>query len=168
MWRRCGFHIYSTSLPSATKRVQWYVEQNVGYIGGIRPPVYIPHAEILAWKTLATELHLYYTGPMKLDITVPGTTISPWALTLLLSMFVYLFLVHSLRHQRAKILERKYAPAGRESFRDMTADDAQAILKTLAELEFPILYGFAMLMSLFRVSSAQHYFCYWLLADLYV
>ena len=35
----------------------------------------------------------------------------------------------------------------------MTADDAQAILKTLAELEFPKLYGFSMVVALFRVGS---------------
>ena len=39
----------------------------------------------------------------------------------------------------------------------MTADDAQAILKTLAELEFPSLYGLAMVMALFRVGNAHKY-----------
>ena len=80
-----------------------------------------------------------------------------WKLSLLLGLPVYLILVRIFRHQRVKGLERKYAPAGRESFRNMTADDAQAILKTLAELEFPKLYGFSMVVALFRVSNAQSY-----------
>lgn len=42
----------------------------------------------------------------------------------------------------------------------MSADDAQAVLKTLAELEFPSLYGLAMVMALFRVGSAHEYFRY--------
>ena len=79
---------------------------------------------------------------------------------MVLGTLAYLLLVYVLRYQRAKRLERKYAPAGRESFRRMTADDAQAILKTLAELEFPKLYGFSNLMALFRVSSARKYLCY--------
>ena len=37
----------------------------------------------------------------------------------------------------------------------MTANDAQAILKTLAELEFPSLYGFSMVVALFRASDVH-------------
>lgn len=89
-------------------------------------------------------------------------------LSLVLGMLAYLFLVHLLRYQRAKSLERKYAPAGKESFRNMTVDDAQAILKTLTELEFPKLYGVSMVVALFRVGSAQRYLCYSPLNDLNV
>lgn len=48
----------------------------------------------------------------------------------------------------------------------MTADDAQSILKTLAELEFPSLYGLAMVMALFRVGSAHKYLDYSLMTNL--
>ena len=77
------------------------------------------------------------------------------ALWLALCVLAYLFLVHILRYRRASSLERKYAPGGKKSFRNMTADDAQAILKTLAELEFPSLYGFSMVVALFRVSGTK-------------
>ena len=90
----------------------------------------------------------------------PDASARQWKLILVLGMLAYIFLVHMLRYQRAKSLARKYAPAGRESFRKMTAEDAQAILKTLAELEFPSLYGFSMIMALFRVGSMQKHFCY--------
>ena len=96
---------------------------------------------------------------MEPDIIIPDTFAQRWKLLSGLGMFAYLFLVHVLRYQRTKSLERKYAPAGRESFRNMTADDAQAILKTLAELEFPRLYGYSMVMALFKVGSAQKHFC---------
>lgn len=89
----------------------------------------------------------------------------PWKSALLLGMLAYLILVYLFRFQRAKRLQKRYAPAGRESFRSMTADDAQAIIKTLAELEFPSLYGFSMLMSLFRVRSAWKNLSYLLLAE---
>ena len=74
---------------------------------------------------------------------------------LVLCPLIYLLVVHILRCQRARSLERKYAPEGRKSFRRMTADDAQEILKTLAELEFPSLYGFSMVVALFRVSRLK-------------
>ena len=80
---------------------------------------------------------------------------SRWKLLLIPCILVYLLLVRVLRFQRAKSLEKRYAPCGRESFRRMTADDAQAILKTLAELEFPSLYGFSMVVALFRVINAH-------------
>ncbi|KAL6713474.1 hypothetical protein ACLMJK_008939 [Lecanora helva] len=73
-----------------------------------------------------------------------------WRLHLSICLLAYVLLVRALRHHREKSLVAKYAPGGRESLRSMTADDAQAILKTLAELEFPKLYGLAMVVALFR------------------
>ena len=80
---------------------------------------------------------------------------SRWQLLLVPCSLVYLLLVRIQRFQRARSLERRYAPGGRESFRRMTADDAQTILKTLAELEFPSLYGFSMVVALFRVNTVH-------------
>ena len=95
---------------------------------------------------------------MKPYISIPNAFTGPWKPLLVLCILGYLFLVHASRHRRLRSLEKKHAPAGRESFRHMTADDAQAILKTLAELEFPSLYGLAMVMALFRVGSAHKHF----------
>ena len=80
---------------------------------------------------------------------------SRWKILLIPCSLLYLLIVRILRFQRARSLERRYAPAGRESFRRMTADDAQTILKTLAELEFPSLYGFSMVVALFRVNTVH-------------
>ena len=44
------------------------------------------------------------------------------------------------RQRRAQKLERTYAPAGKASFSTLTATDAQAILKDLAQLEFTQIY----------------------------
>lgn len=103
---------------------------------------------------------------MKPYVTIPNASTGPWKLLLVLSTLGYLFLVHALRHRRLRSLKKKHAPAGRESFRHMTADDAQSILKTLAELEFPSLYGLAMVMALFRVGSAHKYLDYSLMTNL--
>ena len=112
---------------------------------------------------LPTSTGLLYQGfvqrspVMKPYIIIPNVYTGPWKILVVLCILGYLFLVHAFRHRRLRSLERKHAPAGRESFRHMTADDAQAILKTLAELEFPSLYGLAMVMALFRVGSAHKY-----------
>lgn len=103
---------------------------------------------------------------MEPDTITPDAFARPWLFKVVLGIVAYLFLVYVLRHQRAKSLERKYAPAGRESFRNMTADDAQAVLKTLAELEFPTVYGFSMVIALFREGNAQKYLFYLPLTDL--
>lgn len=63
-------------------------------------------------------------------------------------------------------MARKHALTGRESLRNMTVDDAQAILKTTTELEFPKLYEVSMVMALFSAGSAQKCLCDSLLTDL--
>ena len=49
-------------------------------------------------------------------------------------------------------MQAKYIAPGGRVLNDMTADDAQAILKTLAELEFSGTYGFSMIMAILTVS----------------
>ena len=53
-------------------------------------------------------------------------------------------------------LRAKYTAAGRGILSDMTAEDAQAILQTLAELEFPGTYGLSMIMAMLRVSPCMN------------
>ena len=76
-----------------------------------------------------------------------------WDLLFVPALLIYILLVHLLRHQRAKGLEKRFSPAGRASFCRMTTNDAQAILKDLTELEFPKLFGFSIIFALFKVRS---------------
>lgn len=71
-------------------------------------------------------------------------------LILVSSILVYVFIVRILRYNRSEGLRARFT-AGGKKFSDMTAEDAQSILKTLAELEFPKLYGLSMVVALFRV-----------------
>ena len=71
-------------------------------------------------------------------------------LILVSSILVYVFIVRILRYKRSEDLRVRFT-AGGKKFSDMTAEDAQSILKTLAELEFPKLYGLSMVVALFRV-----------------
>ena len=77
--------------------------------------------------------------------------VPPWLFFLMTGALAYISMVSLFRHQRARYLERTYSPMGRASFKDMSDTDAQIILKTLAELEFPKTYGFSMIVALFRV-----------------
>jgi hypothetical protein len=77
-----------------------------------------------------------------------------WFLLTLPAVVAYVTLVHSLRHQRALYLPKKFNLLSRESFSRMTTDEAQLILKDLAELEFPKIFGFSIIFALFKACSA--------------
>lgn len=65
----------------------------------------------------------------------------------------YMALVSKLRYRRAANLQTKYNLTTRASFRTMSMDDAQAILKDLTELEFPKIFGFSIIFALFKGGS---------------
>lgn len=81
------------------------------------------------------------------------TLLQQWKLFFIPALLVYILLVRSLRYRRARSLERKFSPAGRASFCRMTTNDAQAILKDLAELEFPKLFAVSLVFALFKARS---------------
>ena len=74
-----------------------------------------------------------------------------WRIWLPIILVVYTSSVRICHLRRTNELYQRYAPTGRNSFSKMTADGAQEILKTLAELEFPTLYGLFMVVAIFRV-----------------
>ena len=76
--------------------------------------------------------------------------ISSWPQMLMFGIPIYLLLVQFLRFRRANAMVKRFAPAGRDSYHGMTTEDAQTILKTLAELEFPKLYSASMIIAIIR------------------
>lgn len=64
---------------------------------------------------------------------------------------MYVFLVAALRDQRAHDLQKRFGMLKRDDYARMTADDSQAILKQLTELEFPKFMGFSIVFALFKV-----------------
>lgn len=102
---------------------------------------------------------------MEPRLDTPSGFLRRWNVILPAGLLVYFIFVRSLRYQRAKRLQKQYAPAGRESFRFMTTEDAQAILKELAELEFPKLYGLSMVVALFRVGRLRKSVSYPLISN---
>ena len=70
-----------------------------------------------------------------------------------LIVLAYMAVVSMLRYRRAAYLQKKYNFTTRASFRTMSMDDAQAILKDLTELEFPKIFGFSIIFALFKGGS---------------
>jgi len=65
-------------------------------------------------------------------------------------LVLYLYLVALLRLRRAQTTPLKYKMASRDSFANMTTDDAQSILKDLTEMEFPKIMGLSIIFALFK------------------
>lgn len=76
-----------------------------------------------------------------------------WFYLTLPTVLLYIILVYNLRHRRAKYLPMKFNLLSRESYRRMTTDEAQSILKDLTELEFPKIFGFSVIFALFKARS---------------
>lgn len=62
----------------------------------------------------------------------------------------YLALVRLLRYRRQHAVARKYPYKTREDFAKMTANDAQAIMRSIFECEFPFIGEKALQFALFR------------------
>lgn len=80
-----------------------------------------------------------------MELPNPNDQSSYWVIVI--ALIGYSSIVRLLRYRRANALIKKYAPAGQASFQHLTNMEAQAILKNLAELEFPALYGTSMVMA---------------------
>ena len=76
-----------------------------------------------------------------------------WRTLLIPGAVAYLAVVYLLRHRRARSLRKRYGLTTRTSFASMTTDDAQATLKDLTELEFPMTFGFSIIFALFKGGS---------------
>lgn len=81
---------------------------------------------------------------------LPNLNEQDWYSSILLALVVYSSIVRLLRYRRSDALIKKYAPAGQASLQRLTNTEAQAILKDLAELEFPALYGASMVIANIR------------------
>lgn len=84
-----------------------------------------------------------------LTVIVPRWDAS-WSITVIISVLAYMALVSKLRFRRAANLQSKYNLTTRSSFRTMSTDIAQLILKDLTELEFPKIFGFSIVFALFK------------------
>ena len=88
-----------------------------------------------------------------MQYTLPSI-VTEWRWALLAGFVAgYLALVAGLRHGRARDLSRRFNMTRRVDFSRMTADEAQAILQDLTELEFPKLMGFSIVFALFKVHT---------------
>lgn len=85
--------------------------------------------------------------------TLTSSMTGPFWYSLCFAM--YLLLVRSLRYRRANGTPKKYSLTKRADFAKMTADQAQAVLKDMTELEFPKFMGFSIVFALFKVHTCN-------------
>ncbi|KAK3634242.1 hypothetical protein LTR56_015449 [Elasticomyces elasticus] len=71
---------------------------------------------------------------------------------LLCAAMLYLALVRTLRYKRSNAVKREYPT--RESYRNMTLEEAWTIQSSLAEVEFPTVFSSSIFFALFRVFLA--------------
>ena len=100
-------------------------------------------------------------------LVVAQQCIPQWYWLVLPTLLLYLALVSTLRHQRALYLPKKFNLLSRESFRRMTTDEAQSILKDLTELEFPKTFSVSIGFALYKACS-RFFFGFPLLLNPYV
>ena len=79
--------------------------------------------------------------------------LSQWFWLTIPIVLLYMTLVSTLRYRRALYLPNKFNLLSRESYRKMSIDEAQSILKDLTELEFPKIFGFAIIFALFKACN---------------
>lgn len=71
------------------------------------------------------------------------------------AVLAYALLCNLLRFQRSRAMHKKYGINDRKSLSGMTNADAQAIINTLAELEFPKLMEMSLQFALFKAGIPQ-------------
>ncbi|KAF7911975.1 uncharacterized protein EAE98_011732 [Botrytis deweyae] len=96
---------------------------------------------------------------MSTNTTIPLTTLSstsppfvgaPFKTTVLFIISTYLLTVHFLRLSRQDSMIKKFGYKTRESLKNMTNTDAQAIIGHIGELEFPRFYVTSLQFALFK------------------
>ncbi|KFY94825.1 hypothetical protein V500_03043 [Pseudogymnoascus sp. VKM F-4518 (FW-2643)] len=79
-----------------------------------------------------------------------GGSAHPWTNIILCGMLAYPALVSLLRFQRKECMRKQFNYPTRESLANMTDDDAFKIQKTIAEQEFPFMFGLSLGFALFK------------------
>lgn len=77
-----------------------------------------------------------------------------WATFLYFMLPSYLLIVRHFRYQRVNMIKKHYGFTDNlESYKDMTPDESQAVLKNLAEWDFPFVFEFGWISEFFKVRA---------------
>lgn len=75
-----------------------------------------------------------------------------WATFLCFLLPSHLLIVRHFRYQRVNMIKKHYGfTDDLESYKDMTPDESQAVLKNLAEWDFPFVFEFGWISEFFKV-----------------
>ena len=85
---------------------------------------------------------------------VCGTNYQFWVPFLGFWVLPYMLIVRCFRYQRVNKIKKGYGFTNNpNSYNNMTPDEAQAILKNLAEWDFPFVFEFGWISEFFKVSA---------------
>ena len=77
-----------------------------------------------------------------------------WVAFLSLTVPSYLLIVHHFRFQRVNMIKKRFGFTNdHNSYKDMTPDEAQAVLKNLAEWDSPFVFEFGWISEFFKVRA---------------
>ena len=77
-----------------------------------------------------------------------------WVTFLCLMLPSYMLIVRHFRYQRVNTIKKRYGfTDDLESYKDMTPDVSQAVLKNLAEWDFPFVFEFGWISEFFKVRA---------------
>ena len=82
------------------------------------------------------------------------TNLQFWISFLCLVLPSYMLIVRHFRYQRVNMIKKRYGfMDGSESYKDMTPEEAQAVLKNLAEWDSPFVFEFGWISEFFKVRA---------------
>ena len=77
-----------------------------------------------------------------------------WVTFLCLMLPSYMLIVRHFRYQRVNTIKKRYGfTDDPDSYKDMTPDVSQAVLKNLAEWDFPFVFEFGWISEFFKVRA---------------
>ena len=113
--------------------------------------MHLPMDLIVAWALMAPILFLIVFLPDLLTILACAEFWVPFLGFVLIS---YMLIVRHVRYQRVNMIKTRYGFTDKyDSYKAMTPDESQAVLKNLAEWDFPFLFEFGWISQFFKVRA---------------
>lgn len=103
---------------------------------------------------MATMPVLFISQTIKSTILACMSNPQFWVSFLCFMLPSYMLIVRHFRYQRVNMLKKRYGfTDALESYKDMTPDQSQAVLKNLAEWDHPFVFEFGWISEFFKVRA---------------
>ena len=114
-----------------------------------------PHLSLIQKVAVMTIMPVLFILQTIVPIMLACMTDSRFWITFLsLLLPSYLLIVRQFRYQRVNMIKKRYGfTDDPKSYKDMTPDEAQAVLKNLAEWDCPFVFEFGWISEFFKVRA---------------